>query len=64
MPRRLQFSVRGLLVTAFAACIVVHISHILERGMAVGRISDLPIAERQSLAVIASHGIAVVDRFT
>lgn len=64
MPRRFQFSVRGLLGAAFAACVVAHISHVIERGMAVGRISDLPIAERQSLAAIASQGIAVVDRFT
>lgn len=49
---------------AFAACIVAHFAHIVARDMAFGRISDLPIAERQALGAIASQGIAVVDRFT
>lgn len=61
---RFQFRLRTLLLTAFAACLVAWFGHILAGHVAVGRISDLPVGQRLVLASLASHGIAIVDRFT
>lgn len=61
---RFQFSLRVLLASAFAACILAYIGGIVARDMAVGKINDLPVLEKRVLAAIASHGIWVVDGFS
>ncbi len=64
MIRSFQFRLKTLMAVTLAACVIIHVVQIVARDLAGGRISDLPIADRQGLDVIAAQGIAVVDRFT
>lgn len=64
MGSRFQYNLKMLMLAAFATCVVARVGNIVARDLAAGRISDLPIAQRQALDAIAFQGIAVVDRFT
>jgi hypothetical protein len=64
MSERFQFSLQALIGTALATCIVANVGRIVAGDTPVGKISDLPIAERLALGAITSQGITVTDGFT